>query len=129
MGNGMKPGSGEDPFENVGDDDDEGDQESPEQRGGGRDLDEPATDNSGNGGVSLPWKYARENAKSNRDMVQFFLQQETKQREEVAQSELEDRLGEDVLTFDLREAAYQVALEQHLDDVAGRLREWGYDAD
>jgi len=38
-------------------------------------------------------------------------------------------LDEDVLTLDVREAAYQVALQQHLEDVAEQLREWGYDAE
>jgi len=67
--------------------------------------------------------------KSDRDMVQFYLQQETKAIESQAESDLETMLGESVLTFDLREAAYRVALQEHLDDVADHLREWGYDVE
>jgi len=143
MGNGMKSGSGEDPFEGI---ESSGNQdEEPADDTTADAADEAAAaadapidddrgsadddDNSGNSGVStgLPWKYSRSNAKDGREMVQFFLQEEAQAAEEVAQSKLEDRLDEDVLVLDLREAAYQVALEQHLDDVAGQLREWGYD--
>ncbi|AJF28128.1 hypothetical protein SG26_20485 (plasmid) [Haloarcula sp. CBA1115] len=146
MGNGMKSGSGEDPFEGIetsGDQDEEpaGDATTDTADEVATDADAPGgdgegsaddgVDNSGNGGVStgLPWKYSRSNAKDGREMVQFFLQEETQTAEEVAQSELEGRLDEHVLVLDLREAAYQVALEQHLDDVADQLREWGYDAE
>jgi N6-adenosine-specific RNA methylase IME4 len=62
-------------------------------------------------------------------MVQFFLQQETQALESQAQADLERMLDDNVLALDLREAAYRVALEQHLEDVADYLREWGYDAD
>lgn len=143
MGNGMKSGSGEDPFEGI---ESSGNQDEEPADGTTADAaDEAAAaadapidddkgsadddDNSGNSGVStgLPWKYSRSNAKDGREMVQFFLQEETQTAEEVAQSKLKDRLDEDVLVLDLREAAYQVALEQHLDDVASQLREWGYD--
>jgi hypothetical protein len=145
MGNGMKSGSGEDPFEGIessGDRDAEpaGDAtiEATDEAAATADASDgdgkasaDDVDNSGNSGVStgLPWKYSRSNAKDGREMVQFFLQAETRTAEEVAQSKLEDRFDEDVLMLDLREAAYQVALEQHLDDVASQLREWGYDAE
>jgi len=142
MGNGMKSGSGEDPFEGIESSDgqdeeptaDAADEVAAAADAPGGDVEGSAddgVDNSGNGGVStgLPWKYSRSNAKDGREMVQFFLQEETQAAEEVAQSELGDRLDEDILVLDLREAAYQVALEQHLDDVAEQLREWGYDAE
>jgi len=127
MGDGMKPGSGEDPFADVDTD--------------GTDDGQPATDdvqddsdtdaNSGNGGVysGYPWLFTRSNAKDGREMVQFFLQQESQQLESQAQTDLEGMLGEEPLVLDIREAAYQVALNQHLDDVADQLREWGYDAE
>lgn len=139
MPNGMKSGSGEDPFEGLegGDEDDEGDEpeeptemasasESATSELGADDSDEESDTSSSTG---LPWKYSRENVKAQRDMVQFYLQSETKTMESQAEGELEGMLGESVLTFDLREAAYQVALQQHLDDVADQLREWGYDAE
>jgi hypothetical protein len=135
MANGMKSGSGEDPFEDVGSDDDskpeEGKGESvgttveTESQGS---SDRESFGNSG-GSNSLPWKYSRENVKSERDMVQFYLQGETKAIESQAEGELEEMLGESVLTFDLREAAYRVALQNHLHDVAEQLREWGYDVE
>lgn len=62
-------------------------------------------------------------------MVQFFLQDETERLESRAQTDLEEMLDENMLAFDIRETAYQVALTQHLDDVAAKLREWGYDAE
>ncbi|GGK82756.1 MULTISPECIES: hypothetical protein [Haloarcula] len=137
MGNGMKSGSGEDPFEGIEsateDNDPTGDHDDTTAQSDPIINDDPTDEdanNSGNSGVSgLPWKYSRSNAKDGREMVQFFLQEETQTAEEVAQSELESRLDENVLALDLREAAYQVALEEHLDDVADRLREWGYDAE
>ncbi|GGO03827.1 MULTISPECIES: hypothetical protein [Haloarcula] len=135
MGNGMKSGSGEDPFADVdgGDGDDETEDEVDAVKSATGDeveVDE-GDENSGNGGVSsgYPWLFTRNNAKDGREMVQFFLQQETQQLESQAQADLESMLGEEPLVLDIREAAYQVALEQHLDDVADQLREWGYDAE
>lgn len=133
----MKSGSGEDPFEGIEsateDNDPTRDHDDTTAQSDPIINDDPTDEdanNSGNSGVSgLPWKYSRSNAKDGREMVQFFLQEETQTAEEVAQSELESRLDENVLALDLREAAYQVALEEHLDDVADRLREWGYDAE
>lgn len=130
MTNGMKSGSGEDPFEDLETSDEETESEGVEDTDDSV-VAESRGDNgvSRNRGTSLPWKYARENVKADRDMVQFYLQQETKAIESQAEADLEDMLGESVLTFDLREAAYRVALQQHLDDVADYLREWGYDVD
>lgn len=140
MANGMKSGAGDDPFADVADtsSDDSGEEEA-------ADVDptpEPDTDidsepddgpetgsDAGPASSSLPWKYARDSAKDGREMVQFFLQEETKRLESRAQTDLEEMLDENVLAFDVREAAYQVALTQHLDDVADQLREWGYDVD
>jgi len=136
MGGGMKSGSGDDPFADV---DSDKDSESEEATDATAEVeaDSPTTDSIGNkseaateaSSTGLPWKYSRDSAKSDRDMVQFFLQSETQQLEGRAQSNLETMLGENVLLLDIREAAYQVALEQHLDNVAAQLREWGYDAE
>lgn len=132
---GMKSGAGDDPFADDtddGDGDDPGAEESAEQEAqesvATTASDATRTDAEATDSASLPWLYARENAKSNREMVQFFLQDETKQLESDAVDELEARFSDDsVRVFDVREAAYQVALTQHLDSVADQLREWGYD--
>jgi hypothetical protein len=127
MGNGMKSGSGDDPFADMEDngssdtDDDHQDAEPQEV-----DVEAQTTDESSASGI--PWKFVRDSAKSEREMVQFFLQTETQRLESRAQGELETILDDDVLLLDIREAAYQVALEKYLADVADQLREWGYDA-
>jgi hypothetical protein len=132
----MKSGSGEDPFADAGsddqtDDEGEGIEAEPERESGTvGDSTEVTTDErsaTATQSSGLPWKYARENVKDGRSMVQFYLQPETKALESRAVAELESELDESVLTFDLREAAYRVALQQHLDDVADKLRDWGYD--
>lgn len=131
---GMKSGAGDDPFADADDDrdqeikadkqsenvDDEAEPETP-------DSELATADESTASSGGLPWIYARDSAKAERDMVQFFLQKETKHLESYAEADLEERLGENIRTFDVREAAYQVALEQHLNDVEAKLREWGYD--
>lgn len=131
MPNGMKSGSGEDPFEDVetgGDDHDDRDRRDESDHEPDSVLDEDSADN-GSSTTTIPWRYSRKNVKSGRDMVQFYLQDETTVLEDDAVDELEAMLGEEVLTFDVREAAYLVALQEHLDDVADQLREWGYDAE
>lgn len=140
MTDGMKSGSGEDPFAEVetGDntdesnDTDEGESDSSPNAGEAV-IDEGNKSSGSSGGStassSYPWLFTRSNAKDGREMVQFFLQQETQSKESQAQADLEAILGEEPLVLDMREAAYQVALEQHLDDVADQLREWGYDAE
>lgn len=136
MGGGMKSGSGDDPFADVDTDEDTKDQEATETTTE-VDAESSTTDTTESeaeavtitSSTGLPWKYSRDSAKSDRDMVQFFLQSETQRLEGRAQNDLESMLDENVLLLDIREAAYQVALEQHLDDVAAQLREWGYDAE
>ena len=124
MGNGMKSGSGDDPFADM---DEDSSSDSADERPDpdvGVETEDETTSASG-----LPWKFVRDSAKAEREMVQFFLQTETQRLESRAQGELETMLDDDVLLLDVREAAYQVALEEHLGDVAAQLREWGYDAE
>lgn len=148
MPNGMKPGSGEDPFADLDETSTEKDEEQQNETSGGGELQDintapdesdqttPDSGSEASGTADaeapttrsdLPFRYARDSAKDGRDMVQFFLQSSTQRLESRAQSDLETMLDEDVLLLDVREAAYQVALEEHLDDVADKLREWGYD--
>ncbi|MDS0284425.1 hypothetical protein [Haloarcula onubensis] len=139
MANGMKSGSGEDPFADVETggsndasrgDEESGSESSAESTEAVVDEVEEGTGSSGGSTTdsNYPWLFTRSNAKDGREMVQFFLQQETQANESHAQADLEAMLGEEPLVLDIREAAYQVALEQHLEDVATQLREWGYDA-
>lgn len=131
MANGMKSGSGEDPFADVEtDSNDEPDAEasSESEEDAGETVEESKRSSSASSSSDYPWLFTRSNAKDSRAMVQFFLQQETQTQESQAQAELEAMLGEEPLVLDIREAAYQVALDQHLEDVATQLREWGYDA-
>lgn len=140
MTDGMKSGSGEDPFaevetgDNTDDSNDTDEEESDSSPNAGEAVIDEGNESSGSSGgstasSSYPWLFTRSNAKDGREMVQFFLQQETQSKESQAQADLEAILGEEPLVLDMREAAYQVALEQHLDDVADQLREWGYDAE
>lgn len=140
MTDGMKSGSGEDPFaevetgDNTDDSNDTDEGESDSSPNAGEAVIDEGNESSGSSGgsttsSSYPWLFTRSNAKDGREMVQFFLQQETQSKESQAQADLEAILGEEPLVLDMREAAYQVALEQHLDDVADQLREWGYDAE
>jgi len=124
MGNGMKSGSGDDPFADMDEESSsDGADETPDPEV------EVETDVETTSASGIPWKFVRDSAKSDREMVQFFLQTETQRLETRSQGELETMLDDDVLLLDVREAAYQVALEKHLDDVADQLREWGYDAE
>lgn len=142
MANGMKSGSGDDPFADEFDASDDEKDEGQEATadadttaestkvGASADDIETTTDSPSTSRSSrLPYRYSRDSAKDGRDMVQFFLQSETQRLESQAQTDLETMLDEDVLVLDVREAAYQVALQEHLGDVADQLREWGYDVE
>lgn len=77
----------------------------------------------------LPWIYQRSSITDGREKtVQLHLQSSTLDRQREARAEVEKLLGESVKKADLREAAFLAGL-QNLEDVAGTLREWGYDAE
>lgn len=137
MGNGMKSGSGDDPFADMDDEDDTPADDSggpieedsladvgaePDQSPETTAESEPSGDASG----GLPWLYQRSGIHDDRKTRQIHLQQETERRESQARSDLERQLGEAVKKADLREAALRVGLE-NLDEVADELRDWGYD--
>lgn len=123
----MKQGSTDDPFadeperaERGDDQDDVGDDRSGDQGG--------SQDESSETGHSLPWIYRRDGVQSSRDQViQLHLLDDTLADEEEFAEAIENELGEDVYLADLREAALLAAMD-NLDDVAQKLREWGYDA-
>ena len=128
---GMKEGAGENPFA---DDSEESDEANPESmRSAERDR-QSLSDDESNGTESeqrgqrrmrIPYKFRRDGVQDGRNRVPLFLQKETKDGEREAQRELEDRFDDDVSLTDLREALVMVGLD-HLDEVEGQLREWGY---
>jgi hypothetical protein len=75
----------------------------------------------------IPWVLRRGGVKDDRpNMTQFFLRDSTDQAERGFQQDVENILDKDVYLLDLREAAYQVAMD-HPEEVAAVLEEWGYD--
>lgn len=90
----------------------------------------PDTNSTANSSVNtadIPWVLRRDGVKDERpNMTQFFLQDSTDQAEREFQRDVENILDKDVYLLDLREAAYQVAME-HPEEVASILQEWGYD--
>lgn len=75
----------------------------------------------------IPWVLRRGGVKDDRpNMTQFFLRDSTDQAERGFQQDVENILNKDVYLLDLREAAYQVAMN-HPEEVAEVLEEWGYD--
>jgi hypothetical protein len=128
---GMKEGAGENPFADDAEDSDETGSEP--KRSAERDRQSSSNDES-NGTesrqrdrrqVQIPYKFRRDGVQDGRNRVPLFLQKETKDGEREAQRELEDRFDDNVSLTDLREALVMVGLD-HLDEVEGQLREWGY---
>lgn len=136
MTNGMKPGSGTDPFEDMDNEDDAEEttatDTTPDTRTDSVEQTATKADSSSASATTssaLPFIYARDGVKQARSHTfQLHYLSETYQQEKHVQSELEDRLGEDIYKVDLREAMVQAAFE-NLGDVEDVLREWGYDAD
>jgi len=73
----------------------------------------------------MPYIITRSRVKENRAMVSYFLRPETREREQKAHQAVEQELGADVQTFDLREALVLVGLD-NIDEVVDTLREFGY---
>ena len=78
--------------------------------------------------TEYPLKLRRDNVKDERDMVQLFVLDETKQRANTAKSQLEQNVGQSIYLTDFREAAYLAGL-QNLDDTVAILEDWGYQFD
>lgn len=113
----MKEGSGDDPFA----DDPVTTEPEPDPE-----TEQQASEATEESVRSVPWIFARDNVKSDRSMVQFFLRDQAKDRESEFIDDLEDRLGTTVSKTDAREAAYLAAMDNP-DIVADELREWGFD--
>lgn len=140
MPNGMKSGSGDDPFADDDQTDDEVHEEEISQTLDGDPLQEetPASeptptatpgvpDHPSDEASQLPWIHRRDGVKDDRDHKTIHYTEHTVKRERrELRPALEERLGDDVELTDAREAAYLVGMD-HVDEVADVLREWGYD--
>lgn len=149
MPNGMKSGSGDNPFADDDSDDDTSD-DNPVDEPAGREApsdpfeekeaetqapepmstatpgipDHPADESS-----TLPWIHRRDGVKDDRDHKTIHYTEHTVKRERrELRPNLEKQLGDDVELTDAREAAYLAGMN-HVDEVADILREWGYDID
>ena len=127
MTNGMKSGSGSDPFADVDTSDSNQEEDTSEEHTTDESEEsEPSETTTPDG---LPFIYSRSGVKQARDHTfQLHYLTETYQQEKRIQSDIEDRLGEDVYKVDLREAAMRAAFE-NIDDIEAVLRNWGYDAE
>lgn len=140
MPNGMKSGSGDDPFADDDQTDDEVHEEETLQTPDGDPSQEetpaPELTSTATPGVPdhpsdeasrLPWIHRRDGVKDDRDHKTIHYTEHTVKRERrELRPALEERLGDDVELTDAREAAYLVGMD-HVDEVADVLREWGYD--
>jgi hypothetical protein len=73
----------------------------------------------------MPYLITRSRVKDNRAMVSYFLRPETREQVEEAHEAVEQELGNDVQTLDLREALVLVGLD-NIEEVADTLRDFGY---
>jgi len=142
MTDSMKSGAGSDPFA----DDSDNEKESQETSDGTtqetttQDNSESeseadghsSADRSGNSGSSdhtdkgdIPYILRRNTVKTDRQMVQYFLRDETMNLESDVQHAVEQELGTDVYLTDIREALIRVGAN-HVDELADELRGWGY---
>mgnify|MGYP006287034409 FL=1 len=143
MPNGMKSGSGDDPFAEDDSADDDSVEDTVDADTGTSDpFDEQAStpepesmsttlpsipDHPADKSSRLPWIHRRDGVKDGRDHKTIHYTEHTVKRERrELRPALEEQLGDDVELTDAREAAYLVGMD-HLDEVADVLREWGYD--
>jgi len=142
MTDGMKPGAGNDPFA----DDSDNEEGSPEtsdvttQETTTQASSEPRSEADGHSSADrlesstsashideddLPYILGRNGVKDDRQMVQYFLRDETKNLESDVKHAVEQELGTDLYLTDIREALVRVGAD-HVDELADELREWGY---
>lgn len=77
--------------------------------------------------TGLPWIYERSSITDGREKtVQLHLQDSTVDQQREVKADVETLLDESVKKADLREAALLVGF-QHSNEIAAKLREWGYD--
>lgn len=142
MTDSMKSGAGSDPFA----DDSDNEEESPEtgdattqetttqansepesetDRYSSPDRSEPSESSDHTDEEDLPYIFGRNTVKTDRQMVQYFLRDETMNLESDVKHAVEQELGTDVYLTDIREALIRVGAD-HVDELADELRGWGY---
>jgi len=95
-------------------------------------LDEPLQSSTeetqvGSTDTGLPWIYERSSITDGREKtVQLHLQDDTVDQQREVKTDVEMLIDESVKKADLREAALLVGFN-HSEEVAAKLREWGYD--
>jgi len=130
---GMKRGAGEDPFADDSGDNATANQATESEANGSSESaasegSSPASegrDTSSQRSMQIPYKFRRDGVQDGRNRVPLFLQPETKNAERDTLRDLEDHFDDDVSLTDLREALVMVGLD-HIDEVEGKLEEWGY---
>lgn len=135
---GMKSGSGDDPFADVETEDeseeDDVEAEPVEETSDRQPLQEPDTetrsprvpDHPSDDDSQLPWIHRRDGVKQDRTPKTIHYTEHTIERERrELVDDVEEALGEEPELTDVREAAYLVGMN-HVDEVAEVLREWGY---
>jgi hypothetical protein len=125
MTDGMKSGSGSDPFAADATEEKELSEESGKTDGTAESSSQSNPTNTEQSGQELPYIFDRSSVKYDRKMVQYFLREKTQKTEKDALRAVEQELGTDVSLIDLRESLVRVGAE-HLDEVADELRDWGY---
>lgn len=141
MTDGMKSGAGSDPFAN----DPDNEEESPETsdvttQETTQTNSEPESEADGHSSSArsvtpesadhideeeLPYIFGRNTVKTDRQMVQYFLRDETMDLESDVKHAVEQELGTDVYLTDIREALIRVGAD-HVDELVDELRGWGY---
>ncbi|QKY22276.1 hypothetical protein B4589_017935 (plasmid) [Halolamina sp. CBA1230] len=131
----MKSGTGDNPFA------DEEPEEPPDDQEVDESADEPSFDigetdsdssstSTTSDEYSLPYYQRRGSVKEDRDdVLQFFVREDTAQGEDELERAVANELDirpKELYKLDLREAALLVAME-HPEEVADKLREWGYE--
>jgi|AntRauTorckE6833_2_1112554.scaffolds.fasta_scaffold14867_1 hypothetical protein len=142
MTDSMKSGAGSDPFADDSDDEEgppetsdvttqettsqnnsepesEPDRDSPSARS------EPSESTDHANEEDIPYIFGRNTVKTDRQMVQYFLRDETMSLESDVKHAVEQKLGTDVYLTDIREALIRVGAN-HVDELADELRGWGY---
>ncbi len=137
----MKKGTGDDPFAEEEPAESEDEQEVSEEEQTEQPAEEPSTASESSTPDSessspstettdLPYYQRRSSVKEDRDdVLQFFVREDTAQGEDDLERAVADALDirpKEIYKLDLREAALLVAME-HPDEVADKLREWGYE--
>lgn len=87
---------------------------------------EPQEDGIVREATMIPYVLRRESITDERVTKQVCLQEETQELEGDILETVEEDFGENVAVIDLREAAYQIALEQHTSEIKTLLEQWGY---